>query len=220
MLSSRSLRKSRSAEAAERAFARALLQGQEMERKRLAMGLHDGVLQELRSIPGAETAGREIRTICSDIMPPDFARLKFSDIIRDLALRFEKYSGIPCTVELDEPLPGLPPETALQLYRMIQESLNNIRKHSGAHKAVLVLREIAAPVAKACSLLIALSDDGRGLSAGQIAGAGGHGIGLQSMRERAEAIGAKLDFLSEAGQGLMVRIELPVSGVTVKGVTK
>jgi signal transduction histidine kinase len=210
-----SLRKSRSAESSERAFAAALMRGQEMERKRLAMGLHDGPLQELRAIPGTGEVSREIRTVCTDIMPPDFTRLKFSDIIRDLAGRFEKSSDIPCTVEVDEPLPNLPSETALQVYRMIQEGLNNIEKHSRAHKAVLVLRKDRTQADGRDCLLIALSDDGVGLKPGQMDKPGGQGMGFLSMRERAGAIGAKLDLISETGQGLMLRIEVPVNGVHI-----
>jgi two-component system NarL family sensor kinase len=93
---------------------------------------------------------------------------------------------------------------------MVQEAFTNIEKHSKAGRAALVVRHSDE------SILICVSDDGQGLQSkpglrsktGLSAGAG---LGIKSMRQRADILGAKLDFVSESGNGLMVRIESPLS---------
>jgi two-component system NarL family sensor kinase len=101
---------------------------------------------------------------------------------------------------------------------MVQESFTNIEKHSGAGRAALVVRRSAE------NILICVSDDGHGLrsktrlqsktrlhdtplTAGGVPT--GAGLGIRSMRQRAAILGARLDFISESGNGLMVRIEIP-----------
>jgi two-component system nitrate/nitrite sensor histidine kinase NarX len=100
---------------------------------------------------------------------------------------------------------------------MVQEALTNIEKHSRAGRVVLVVRELAGPVLPEGSsvaagsspgILICISDDGIGLNPEGARGESAS-LGLRIMRERAAAIGARLDFVSESGNGLMVRIELP-----------
>jgi signal transduction histidine kinase len=88
----------------------------------------------------------------------------------------------------------------------VQEALTNVRKHAAARKVIVTAR-------LGESLLICVSDDGVGLTQGRARrsdGIGLRGIGMRSMRERAAILGAKLEFLSEEGRGLMVRLEVPL----------
>jgi signal transduction histidine kinase len=98
---------------------------------------------------------------------------------------------------------------------MVQEALTNIEKHSRASRVALVVRRTKgkAPAGsirgrsrrEARALLICVSDDGAGFPP---EGPPPTGLGMRSMRERAAVLGARLDFISESGNGLMVRIEV------------
>jgi two-component system NarL family sensor kinase len=144
-------------------------------------------------------------------MPPDFTRLSLRDSLAGLCLNFTKRTGIECVPALEEDLDfsGKSPEQQLHLYRMVQEAFTNIEKHAGAGRVVLVARRHQQPGGGAHSILICVSDDGRGLREGDAPSS--PGLGLLSMRERAAILGARLDFISENGNGFMVRIEIPVN---------
>ena len=95
---------------------------------------------------------------------------------------------------------------------MAQEALTNIEKHSQANHAVLIARNNRKGAN--CNILICISDDGKGLGLEYIASEKefpNEKLGMRSMRQRAAIIGAKLDFISESGNGLMVRIELCIA---------
>jgi two-component system nitrate/nitrite sensor histidine kinase NarX len=96
---------------------------------------------------------------------------------------------------------------------MVQEALTNIEKHSGAGRVVLVARRQtslpgSAGTGASAGILVCVSDDGAGLKP-EGPPKESASLGMRIMRERAAAIGARLDFVSESGNGLMVRIELP-----------
>lgn len=171
----------------------------EKERRRISRELHDTVLPQLRG----RAVGDQIRMICTDLMPPDFSRLSLKDSLAEACHKFTQRTGIDCACLIKEEVNFAPmkAENQLHLFRMVQEALNNIEKHSQAQKASLVVRNIAAN--SPGNILICISDDGIGMT-----GKGGSGLGLRSMRQRASIIGAKLFFMNESGNGLMVRIEI------------
>jgi signal transduction histidine kinase len=224
-------RKAGEREQESRDFSRLIITGLETERRRIFGELHDTVLPELRLFAGPggeaaegatvirqqELASRRIREICLELMPPDFTRLSLKDSLTGLCLQFARRTGIEClpSIDKDADFSRLDPGAQLHLYRMAQEALTNIEKHSGAGRVVLVARRQAAPPVPggppedaSPGILVCISDDGAGL--------GPEGppkesasLGMRIMRERAAAIGARLEFVSESGNGLMVRIELP-----------
>jgi signal transduction histidine kinase len=117
-----------------------------------------------------------------------------------------------CSIDEDIDFSFLSPDRQLHLYRMVQESLTNIEKHSGAQKAVLVVRPSAGKSGTArenVSMFISISDDGKGLSSVPNTHSG---LGLKSLRQRAVILGAKIDFKNDAGNGFMVSIVLPPPG--------
>jgi two-component system NarL family sensor kinase len=214
-------------EAQSRTFSWLLTAAQEEERRRISCELHDTVLPEIRRLTGPggeaaapdliirqqETLSARIREICFNLMPPDFTRLSLRDSLAGLCLNFTKRTGIECVPALEEHLDfsGKSPEQQLHLYRMVQEAFTNIEKHAGAERVVLVARRRQQPGSGAQSILICLSDDGRGLLPGGDPSSSSPGLGLRSMRERAAILGARLDFISENGNGFMVRIEIPIN---------
>jgi two-component system NarL family sensor kinase len=146
-------------------------------------------------------------------MPPDFSRLSLNLSIFDMCNKFAARTNIECVCSINEQVDfsSLQAEKQLHLFRMIQESFNNIEKHSQANKAILTARNT-----KDGGILICVSDDGIGFSSAQkdhqdvaTPGVSTPGLGLKSMQQRAAIIGAKLDFQSESGHGLIVRIVLP-----------
>ena len=205
-----SMRRAGEREAQSRTFSWLLVAAQEEERRRISCELHDTVLPEIRRLRQEMLADR-IREICFDLMPPDFTRLSLRDSLTGLCLAFAKRTGIECVPALEEGLDfnGKSPEEQLHLYRMAQEALTNIEKHAGASRVVLVARRHKPPGSGAPGILICVSDDGRGFREGDEES--GAGLGLRSMRERAAILGARLDFISESGNGLMVRIEIPLN---------
>ena len=90
-------------------------------------------------------------------------------------------------------------DVGAQLLRIIQEALTNARRHSGARSVVVT------PGMEGSDLVAEVSDDGLGFRPRTASG-----VGMSSMRERASAIGAKLEVGSEVGQGARVRLRVPV----------
>jgi len=175
------------------AFSQHIIEGMDLERKRISRELHDVILPQVMELP----VGLQIRAICMELMPPDFTRLPFKELLADICDKFKKQTGIECGffIEDDLPFSKISAEKLLHLYRMTQEIFTNIGKHSKAKKATLVVRRSNE------GILICVSDDGIGISGSR------EGIGMESLRQRAAIIGAKIDFISESGNGLMVKIE-------------
>jgi len=181
------------------AFSHLAIEGMETERRRISRELHDMVLPLVQDT----AVSGIIRTICMELMPPDFTKLSLKDSLSDLCARFSAHTAIKCACFIDEELDfkAISAENQLHLFRMVQESFNNMEKHSKASHASLVARRLT--VSSTENILICVSDDGVGLRNEH------EGLGMMGMRQRAVIIGAKLDFISESGNGLMVRIEIP-----------
>jgi two-component system sensor histidine kinase UhpB len=117
-----------------------------------------------------------------------------------LCARVSEQTGMRIRRELEGPIPDLPPEIELAVYRIAQEALTNALRHSQASEVTVSL---------GCSggeLVLSVKDNGSGLPAHVIAGGG-----LTGMRERAMLIGAALDIASIPGAGVTVTLRLPLS---------
>jgi two-component system NarL family sensor kinase len=197
----------------------------ELQRLAQAVRAGDGeaALERQRAVSAA------IRELCTRLLPPDFERLSFKDTLLDLCASFSQRAAAssaggrhgrdPAPMEfraaIDDGLDlgGLDAGSRLAMYRIVQEALINCEKHAQG-PVVLVIRNSAAGAAygAACggkTLLVCVSDHGNGISPAQMAAS--PGLGLRIMRLRAAALGASLDFISEEGNGLMVRLETPLS---------
>ncbi|MCL2129357.1 MAG: histidine kinase [Treponema sp.] len=203
------------------AFSHLATLGLETERRRISRELHDTVLPLVKDPAVSDL----IRAICMDLAPPDFTRLALKDSLSDLCDKFSKRSGIECAFSMEDTLDFSPlgDENQLHLYRMVQEALTNIEKHSRAQRASLVARSFSRGSGK--SILICVSDDGAGIqnASGFFNGRAKNafpvdGFGIRSMRQRAVILGARLDFKSESSNGLMVRIEIPLPAALQEGI--
>jgi two-component system sensor histidine kinase UhpB len=203
--------------------ARAALAAQEAERRRIARGLHDevgqvltGVLLQLGSVSGAVAPERrheiaetsesvrqaleEVRRISAELRPHMLEHLGLVSALTELTRTFSRLSGIAVERDFGADLPTLAPETELAFYRIAQESLTNVARHSEATGVSVSLRALPSQV------VLRIVDDGRGLE-----GAEARGGGTRGMRERAILIGAKLTIGPAEPRGVEVRLETPVA---------
>jgi two-component system, NarL family, sensor histidine kinase UhpB len=200
-----------------------VLAGQEAERLRIAQELHDQVGQELTAVllglariearvPGELRADiaeiqsavrgslEDVRRIAIELRPEALDDLGLESALAVLCERFAERSGLAVRQRVADHLPDLSPDEELVLYRVAQEALTNVARHSRATEADLALaRDDGA-------LTLTVTDDGDGLPAGHAPGAG-----IRGMRERAALIGAALTIDGNpAGHGCRVRLEVPI----------
>ncbi|GCE15281.1 hypothetical protein KTT_51400 [Tengunoibacter tsumagoiensis] len=193
-----------------------LLQAQEDERRHLALELHDGTLQQamllarhladhrdypqaLEGLSLARTVVQSLRSTCLELRPPLLSELGLREAIGWLAQQAQQRGKLTVSVTYrgDETL-RLPQKIELTMYRIIQETLNNILKHSQAQAAWIRMRMSQDGT---CSLLII--DNGRGMQAQQVSA---EHLGLVGMAERIQAIHGLFQLRSSPGKGVCVRV--------------
>ncbi len=211
-----------------------LLRLQDEERRRIARDLHDSTGQDLvalatmlgqlrASIPSREQKSRkllseckaladqcirEVRTLSYLLHPPILDEAGLADAIRDYVKGFTKRSGIQVELELSPRLGRMTRDVELALFRVVQESLTNIHRHSGSPQAKIRID---------CNsnLTLEISDLGPGASASATGGKEEHrldvGVGIPSMQERVKLIGGRLhvDF---GADGTTVHVTIPLGG--------
>jgi signal transduction histidine kinase len=126
------------------------------------------------------------------------------EAVAEFLRRWEDQSGIEGAIDYDAEL-RLSPTVELQLLRIVQEALSNVRKHSGARHARVELKQ------RDGSLLVEVEDDGTGFDPGASRPGGSPRFGLAIMRERATSIGGTIEFDAAPGRGSRVHVEIPLS---------
>ncbi|MEO7073711.1 MAG: ATP-binding protein [Ktedonobacterales bacterium] len=166
-------------------------------------------------------AERKLRALCLGLYPELLHSLGLVAALDDLAEQCALATRMRVEARYDDALIAvtdwLDPEVALHLYRIAQEALNNAHKHGQATAAWAVLRLVDDPGAApdqtgARFLLLEIADNGSGIRLPVAFGPllrGGH-MGLAGMRERAEQIGARLQFQRSAEGGALVAVTLPL----------
>jgi len=207
-----------------------IVEAQESERLRLVREVHDGPAQALsNAIFQIDYVGRvitedpkaaadelallgarlrrelgDVRAFLSQLRPPLLAELGLEGSIRDALETFTSLTGIPVASDIQaggEPL-GEPAETVV--LRIVQEALQNIRKHAAAETASVTTR------LEGDEWILEVRDDGRGFDVGSMAARGRRNFGLQFMRERAELIGARFEVGSRPNRGTVVTLAIPL----------
>jgi two-component system sensor histidine kinase UhpB len=186
------------------------LQAQESERLRIARGLHDEVGQVLTGVllrlddeetkEAVRGALDEVRRIARELRPEMLEHLGLVSALTELSRKFAGSSGLRVERRFSDDLPPLSDEAELAVYRVAQESLTNVGRHAGAANVVVALGRGTG------SVVLSVSDDGRGMS--QAVAANGHG-GLRGMRERALLVGGALAVERSREGGVEVRLEVP-----------
>jgi two-component system sensor histidine kinase UhpB len=204
-----------------------VLAGQEAERLRIAQELHDQIGQELTAVllslarvesrappslkddvilvqEAVRSSLENVRQIAIELRPEALDDLGLDSALAVLCERFAERTGLRITENISPELPALPPEIELVLYRVAQEALTNVVRHSGADEATLDLEYHGG------ALALTVSDGGRGLPAGYTPG-----TGMRGMRERATLIGAHLTIEPRSGSGgcrVTLAVNLPERG--------
>ena len=124
------------------------------------------------------------------------------EALQEYLTRWQEMSAVPTTLTID-PAIRLLPSVELQLVRIVQEALTNVRKHAKASRASVDLRQQGDWV------IATVTDDGIGFDPARASDKSQQRFGLLTMRERAESIGGRLSFESAPGRGSTVRCEVP-----------
>jgi signal transduction histidine kinase len=125
-----------------------------------------------------------------------------SDALQDYVHTWQAHAGVDCDLRI-EGTPRLTPNAQLQVLRIVQESLANIRKHANATRASLAIVQTAS------TLRITIEDNGAGFKPGELGRSEMPRFGLSTMRERAETIGGRFQLDSVPGSGTRVTVEFP-----------
>ena len=213
-----------------------LLSVQEEERKRIARELHDGIGQSLSAmkfllenrlhwmeknsppgnlrdlesmVPMIQNAIEEVRRIQSDLRPPILDDL---GILATISWFCREYQGIYGSIRVQRQLEveedEVPPPLKTVIYRVLQEAMNNVAKHSQATKILLSLRKVDD------CLELVIQDNGVGVELDRIISRKSekYGFGLSSMRERTELSGGFFSVQSGKGKGTTIQASWKVAG--------
>jgi nitrate/nitrite-specific signal transduction histidine kinase len=145
----------------------------------------------------------DVREAIFSLRTADSAGLGLLPTLRDYLEEYERHYGVQAELVVDEDPGGFSPEVDVQVLRIIQEALTNVRKHAKTSRAWVRLEQ------EDSRLRITVEDDGRGFDPARVEWAGQRYFGLQIMRERAESIGGHLELDSRPGHGTRVTIWMP-----------
>ncbi len=208
-----------------------MLQAQDIERRRIARELHDGVGQLLAAISMnisqvatersklteataqrveenlklVEEASAEIRTVSYLLHPPLLDELGLQSALKWYVEGFAERSKLDVTFEEPSDVIRLPQDQELSLFRVVQECLTNVHRHSGSSTALVRLSRNAKQVE------LEIKDEGRGIGSetqSRIISGAGSGVGFRGMQERVRLIGGTLTIRS-TGSGTSVLVTVP-----------
>jgi two-component system sensor histidine kinase DegS len=207
-----------------------IVEAQEAERARLAREVHDGPAQALSNaifqvehiekLVGEdlklartelhfmrELLRRElgdVRGFISQLRPPLIDALGLNGALKDTIGHLASLSGVPIDSDLQAPADRLDHSSQTVVLRVVQEGLQNVRKHASASKVTVATR------AEGNDWVLEIRDDGRGFDIPSVASRGRRNFGIQFMQERAELIGARFDVRSQPSEGTVVRLAIPM----------
>jgi signal transduction histidine kinase len=209
-------------------FARRLINAQEEERQRISREIHDDVGNRIalmafsirqvikQNSDNSTSSTRKqhkildqitdlsnaLRDLSHGLHPPLLRHVGIKAALKSLHENFEKTHGIQMELIFVGELPRLPDEVELCIFRITQESLQNVAKHSGADKATIVVDRTPGQIR------LTVSDTGRGFIRSEAIQKGG--LGLLSMEARALCIGGRLTVDSSPGAGTAIRLTIPL----------
>jgi signal transduction histidine kinase len=221
-----------------RELAISVVRAQDEERRRIARDLHDSTGQNLIAatlllgriedvVPAAakpilgqleetlQQSIREVRTVSYLLHPPLLDEVGLGPALRCYVDGYSQRSGLAVDLDVAPDVDRLPPDTELAVFRIVQEALTNVSRHSRSPTArIRLARETASD---GSNIVLTIEDAGRGMPAISNARAltgrklGARGVGLASMRERLHQLGGSLEIESAVGR-TVVRAIIPARG--------
>ncbi len=215
-------------------FTRQLIQSQENERKRIASELHDSLGQDLLLIKnrlGLLTAGAkqipevlaqlkelsfaasraiaDVRSISQGLRPAALEQVGLTKAIEWMIEQIDQISTTRFSSEIDNIDGLLPPDSEMNLYRIVQEALNNVIKHAQASEVIVSIKR------DPLSISLSIHDNGRGLNTREFQDLHSKRetkptLGLVNMAERAKLLAGEINIQSTAGKGTRLSLSLPV----------
>jgi two-component system sensor histidine kinase DegS len=202
------------------------------ERTRIALDIHDGLVQTLAGLSykldlcreflaldpsrGARTlretqhllkgAIEEARQVVFSLKPLHFERLELRTALKHYAKTYAKQYRIATTVSVQGSERGLSPKTKIFLFRIVQEALSNVQKHAGASKV-----QVRVAIEKT-RLTASIQDNGRGFDLPEVSANPEKwaSLGLKGMTERARLLGGRARIETTPGQGTTISIAIPL----------
>lgn len=197
-------------------FTQDILKTQENERARIASELHDSVGQKLlmikNSLVSKETNDKneidlvgetikEVREMSHNLHPFQFEKLGLITSLKNMVETFQKNSNVFYSEDIEIQDGLITKENEIYVFRMLQEAMTNVEKHSQATACNLTSKETKN------YLVFTLKDNGKGFKADSINT--NEGLGMKTLKERAQYIGATLDIESVPEKGSSVTIKIP-----------
>jgi signal transduction histidine kinase len=206
----------------------------EEERRRLARELHDGIAQSLAALnirvrlarnttdsqvrasdledvsAGIADAILELRRMARGLRPPALEMLGLAAAIESHARSATEAAGVDAVIHAENVTGLLSPDAELAVYRILQESLSNVIRHSGASQVRIDLAQIDGGVQ------LTIEDDGQGFDTTAMM-TGDRGLGIFGMKERASFMSGVLDITSSAGHGTRVSLTVPITESVTHG---
>ncbi|MBI3175338.1 MAG: hypothetical protein HYZ25_16570 [Chloroflexi bacterium] len=205
----------------------ALVNAREEERRRLRRELHDGLGPTLASLlqrvdalrlniaKDPQKAGQmaeelkkqvkgtvaEVRRMAYELRPPALDEFGLVDALREQLRQIQPEGGLRISLEAASEIPSLPAAVEVAVYRIALEAVTNVARHAQAQTCTVSIAHSAG------RLILTVQDDGRGLP-----GDAKTGVGMISMRERAEELGGELEVKSNRGQGTILQTRFPLAG--------
>lgn len=212
----------------QQAQIKSVLDGEEKERTRIAKDLHDGIVQDLTAIKlhlnsgiddngfvnkkivtdaveSIDKASKEVRNISYQMMPTTLIQLGFIPAIEDLLKRVLSPGNIQYDFEQIGITERLPENIEVSIFRITQELLNNVLKHSEANFVSLLI------TLKANVVTMIFEDNGKGFDANTVK----KGIGFSSLSSRVELLKGDIKYEKAEGAGTMAIVKIPLPGMAV-----
>jgi len=210
---------------------RALTEGQNIERKRMAIELHDNINAKIaatkwiletintpdkpmeeqtvinRLVESLSDIYDDVRFISHNLVPKDIESKNLEELIRQLADNLNQNQKIHFTFTAKGKDPGILNDIKIHAYAVVMELVNNIIRHSGCHHASIALSFTND------DLIIHVEDDGKGFDPGQ----NGQGTGLKNLESRISGVHGKINIASEVNKGVKISISMPFRQVPVSG---
>jgi signal transduction histidine kinase len=202
-------------ERAQQEFSQELIKTQEQERTRIAKDLHDGVGQQITLIKMkaqntdqtelsglAHNALEEVRSISRDLYPVTLAKLGLTDSIEQLLLELDEETDLFVSVEIDDVNTNFDDTQALNFYRFIQESVNNVLKHAKAKTLIVNILK------QSDGIKVLIKDNGEGFEVSDKITQ--NSLGLKTMAERISMLKGSFAIKSKRTEGTSILVQIPV----------